>query len=138
METEFMPFTLEELRTVELGVIIPIAEQMGIPEATGARRDTIVGMVFVAQNHHPEVAEQMREKLFTLQQRHVRHGADKVVEKKPRQKSAVFGAVAQVHKICSENPGLDRKALIELCVKAGINKNTAATQYAKWKRDNGG
>jgi hypothetical protein len=51
-----------------------------------------------------------------------------------RDRSDCLKPVAVVHKICSENPKAERKAIIELCLAAGVNKNTAATQYSHWKR----
>lgn len=40
-----------------------------------------------------------------------------------------------VHAICDANATLERKAILELCVNAGINKATAATQFNIWKQE---
>lgn len=50
------------------------------------------------------------------------------------------GATARVWAIADEVTGdgaVDRGAIIDACVKAGINKSTAATQYSKWKKARG-
>jgi hypothetical protein len=41
--------------------------------------------------------------------------------------------VSIVRKVCEANPNLTRKEIILLCLDAGVNKNTAATQYSLWK-----
>ena len=44
------------------------------------------------------------------------------------------GAVAQVWAIATKlGPKAERKEVIEACVKAGLNKFTAATQFHRWK-----
>lgn len=52
----------------------------------------------------------------------------------PAAPAKAAGSVARVWEICQANAQLDRKALIALCIEAGINAGTAATQYAKWKK----
>lgn len=52
-----------------------------------------------------------------------------------KEMSTVSNPVQKVWDICNENMELKRKEIIEICVEAGIAKNTAATQYAKWKKD---
>jgi hypothetical protein len=42
--------------------------------------------------------------------------------------------VAAVHAICAANPNAARKQVIALCVQAGINPATAATQYNVYKQ----
>lgn len=38
-----------------------------------------------------------------------------------------------VKRICQANPGKQRKEVLALCVAAGVNPSTAATQYSIWK-----
>lgn len=47
-----------------------------------------------------------------------------------------YRPVAAVHAICSANPHLTRKQLIELCVQHGVNQATASTQYQVWRKGN--
>jgi len=62
-------------------------------------------------------------------------------KKTPAKKSAkrTSGAVQKVWDICEKNKAdiksgkKTRKDVIEACVKAGINKGTASTQYQAWK-----
>jgi hypothetical protein len=42
------------------------------------------------------------------------------------------GAVAKVWEIASKMPKADRKDVLAACAKAGINENTAKTQYQRW------
>jgi hypothetical protein len=42
--------------------------------------------------------------------------------------------VATVHRICNEHSHKSRKEIIGLCLAAGINKNTASTQYYQWRK----
>ena len=135
-EDDFVPFDLEELRGVELGVLIPIALKMGIPEAAAAKRDTIVGMVFVAQNHHPGVAERMREKLMEIRGRHTTVSRT-AAQAKPRQRSAVGGSVSMVWEIADAMKSSPRSEVIAACIAKGININTAKTQYYKWSKEQG-
>ena len=53
-----------------------------------------------------------------------------------RNRSSVESPVKMVHRICTElaEQGKDRKAMIEECVKQGINENTAKTQYYAWRK----
>lgn len=133
IEVQF--FTLEELKEIQLGTLIPAAIKMGIPESAGAKRDTIIGMVFVAQNDNPEVVADMREHLQDIAERHrtVSQGGNAPDPKVPRQRSAVGGAVQKVWDIAEKMKTSPRKEVIGACVAAGININTAKTQYAKWK-----
>lgn len=41
--------------------------------------------------------------------------------------------IATVKRICQENPGKARKDVLALCIAAGVNPSTAATQYSLWK-----
>lgn len=41
--------------------------------------------------------------------------------------------IAVVKRICAENPGKPRKEVLALCIAAGVNPSTAATQYSIWK-----
>ena len=50
-----------------------------------------------------------------------------------RDRSEASKPVAIVRRICEEMPGAERKAVIMACITAGVNKNTAATQYSLWK-----
>lgn len=42
------------------------------------------------------------------------------------------GACARVHEIAGSMKDAARKDVIAACIKAGINKATASTQYQKW------
>lgn len=42
------------------------------------------------------------------------------------------GAVAKVWEIASSMPKAERKEVLAACAKAGINENTAKTQYQRW------
>lgn len=53
-----------------------------------------------------------------------------------RKQSTVNSPVRLVWEICDANRGAARKSIIARCVSAGINKNTASTQYYHWKRAN--
>lgn len=46
------------------------------------------------------------------------------------------GAVAKVWEIANDMPKAARKDVIAACVKAGINENTAKTQYQRWLHRN--
>lgn len=50
-----------------------------------------------------------------------------------RDRSEAEKPVSIVRRICEANPALERKPVIALCIAAGVNKNTAATQYSLWK-----
>jgi hypothetical protein len=50
-----------------------------------------------------------------------------------RDRSAVESPVTVVRNICNANIGKPRKDIVALCIAAGVNKNTAATQYSFWK-----
>jgi hypothetical protein len=53
----------------------------------------------------------------------------------PRDQSTVQSPVKHVHNICDAYFDTHTRAqIIAMCVKFGINHNTAATQYAAWKR----
>lgn len=56
-----------------------------------------------------------------------------------RDRSTIDSPVARVWDMC-EAWGYDhtRKFVIERCVSVGINRNTASTQYARWKRERKG
>ncbi len=49
--------------------------------------------------------------------------------------STIGSPVRTVWAICDKFPNATRAQLIATCIKHGVNKNTAATQYAAWKRD---
>jgi hypothetical protein len=49
---------------------------------------------------------------------------------KPKRKA---GAVARVWQIATGMPKAERKDVLAACVKAGVNKSTAVTQYYAWK-----
>lgn len=54
-------------------------------------------------------------------------------KKKPQPaKGNGTGPVQQVWAIFSKNATAERKDVLELAVKAGVNVNTAKTQYHKW------
>lgn len=53
-----------------------------------------------------------------------------------RQRSTAEKPVAIVHRFCAANPGMVRKDIIALCIAAGVNKNTAATQYSMFQLKN--
>ena len=66
-------------------------------------------------------------------------GEDKMATKKAKTKKAPKegtkrnGACAKVHEIATKmGKATPRGEVIEACVKAGINKSTASTQYQKW------
>ena len=47
------------------------------------------------------------------------------------------GACAKVHEIAAKlGRTAPRAEVLEACVKAGVNKSTAATQYQKWLHRN--
>ena len=47
------------------------------------------------------------------------------------------GACAKVHEIAAKlGRTATRAEVLEACVKAGVNKSTAATQYQKWLHRN--
>lgn len=51
--------------------------------------------------------------------------------------STIRSPVATVWAICENMRGYTRKEIIYHCLQVGINPNTAATQYAAWKRARG-
>jgi hypothetical protein len=52
-----------------------------------------------------------------------------------RNRSSVGSPVSRVWLICDTyGHHFSRKAIIGMCVKAGINRNTASTQYYHWKK----
>ena len=50
-----------------------------------------------------------------------------------RDRSLAVKPVTVVRNIVDANPGMERKDIIALCLAAGVNKNTAATQYSLYK-----
>lgn len=52
-----------------------------------------------------------------------------------RNRSDAESPVQTVHRICDEMEGADRKDVIAACVEAGVNINTAKTQYYHWKKN---
>jgi hypothetical protein len=50
-----------------------------------------------------------------------------------RERSTIQKPVDVVKGLCAANRKMARKDVIALCVAAGVNKNTAATQYSLWK-----
>jgi hypothetical protein len=134
VSTEEVPyFTVQELKEIQLGTLLPAAVKMGVQEAMAATRDCVVGMVFVAQKSSPETVIEMRTKLQSMKLRQTRILERRAAETpKPRERSAVGGAVEKVHAICNKMKGQPRKDVIAECVKMGINENTAKTQYYKW------
>lgn len=62
---------------------------------------------------------------------------DNTMSKKTKVKKVKNGACAKVHEIASKmGRSADRKDVLAACIKAGINKGTAATQYQKWLHRN--
>lgn len=55
-----------------------------------------------------------------------------------RAKSEIESPVKVVWRLAEEMKGADRKAVIQACVEAGVNKSTASTQYYKWSVANKG
>lgn len=51
-----------------------------------------------------------------------------------RDRSEAAKPVTVVREICEANRDKTRKQTIDLCLAAGVNKNTAATQYSLWKK----
>jgi hypothetical protein len=51
-----------------------------------------------------------------------------------RAKSDAESPVKVVWRIADEMKGQDRKAIVEACVTAGVNKSTAMTQFYKWQK----
>jgi hypothetical protein len=52
--------------------------------------------------------------------------------KSKKQSKRASGAVATAWKVFSKNPKAERKEQLEAAVKAGVNLNTAKTQYQLW------
>src|SRR5574337_1137292 len=50
-------------------------------------------------------------------------------------RAEVEGPVAVVRRIAGEMQGASRKDIIAACVAAGINANTAKTQYQRWAKE---
>ena len=50
-----------------------------------------------------------------------------------RVRSTIGKPVAIVHGLCASMAGQTRKAIIAACIAAGVNGNTAATQYSMWQ-----
>jgi hypothetical protein len=61
---------------------------------------------------------------------------------KERERSSIGSPVKVVWEtataIIEENPEATRKEIIDACLAKGVNKATAATQYAKWKKERQG
>lgn len=136
-EIDFTPFGIDEIRSISLGVLLPALVKMGLDNADvqGAKYDTVVGIFYMAQHQHLDVAQEVWQKNMELigrREQVIRDRRDN--PKKVRQRSAVHGAVSQVHKICERMKGQPRKDVIAACVKEGINENTAKTQYYKWQK----
>lgn len=51
-----------------------------------------------------------------------------------RAKSDVASPTKLVWQIADSMPDADRKAVVEACVAAGVNKATASTQYYRWQK----
>lgn len=60
-----------------------------------------------------------------------------VVKQVVRARSAVQGAVKMVWEIADDMFGKPRSEVVAACVRAGINENTAKTQYQRWYKLNG-
>jgi len=65
---------------------------------------------------------------------HFEHRARSTTSAGPRAKSDVESPTKLVWRLADEMPGADRKAVIDACVAAGVNKSTAQTQYYKWSK----
>ena len=54
-----------------------------------------------------------------------------------RVRSTTEKPVETVHRICAElhAQGKGRKEILEACIKAGVNPNTAKTQYYHWRKN---
>ena len=133
-------FTFEEMKGVGLHGLMLEAQRIGFNDRDlmTAPPAALAGVLYAAQMYDPTVVPSLEEYLQNLavkrKDRAIVSGGS---EKKPRERSKVGGAVARVHEICNKHPNADRKEVIKLCVEAGINENTAKTQYAAWKRDKG-
>lgn len=103
-----------------------------------AKIDALAGIVYASQFYNEETLDRLQEYGAVVRVRKQDQAIAAKPEKKKRERSAVGGAVARVHEICRANADKPRAEIIALCVEAGINKNTAATQYAKWNRDRKG
>lgn len=55
---------------------------------------------------------------------------------RPANIAQVEGAVATVRAIAERMKGKPRKDIIAACVEAGVNENTAKTQYQRWFKAN--
>lgn len=134
--------TFSELKGIGLHGLMKELERMKIADADvlTAPPVALAGVLFAAQYHDPQIVlnleQYLRNRELRIQDRTLKGSADNIRGSgKPRQKSSVFGSVAMVHKIANENRDKDRKTVIKMCVEAGINENTAKTQYAKWLKE---
>lgn len=133
---QFLSFA--ELKGVGLHGLMTEVQRLGINDSDllTAPPVAMAGFLMTAQLYDPDVVVNLEQYLQKLRvraaDRSVLDGAA-ATPTKPREKSAVFGAVAVVHKTCDEMKGQDRKAVMARLVELGVNKNTAATQYAKWR-----
>jgi hypothetical protein len=140
-------FERSELQSIQMGVLFPIAEMMKIHRYAELTRAALVEKIYVIQHLHPKAMEALIEKLAKIednQRRRLAEDAPKTVRVaadgtevpvKPREKSAADSPVKRVWAICNSMPNAARKHIITKCIEQGVNPNTAATQYAAWKRD---
>lgn len=135
-EPEVVLFGLDELKELPLGITIPMGTEMEIEGASVMKKDELASAIFAAQGMYPQAVETVRAKLIAQRKKHAKPEAEGTT-KKPRERSKVYGAVAQVWKIADSMKGAQRKDVINECVAQGINVNTAKTQYGKWKRERG-
>lgn len=131
VETEEGPFTLEELNTIQLGVLHPMAIEMEIESPVGLKRSVLTEIIYRVQKQYPEVVERVRSKLLKQQ---AKHANKQTGEKKKRSRSKTHGAVAIVHSVCDKMKNSPRKEVITACVAQGVNINTAKTQYYHWTK----
>jgi hypothetical protein len=79
---------------------------------------------------------QQAKKLFERMQDMTKKKAKVVAKSEARQKRA-DGPVAQARAIFPTMKDKTTKEIVAACVKAGINKSTAATQLGHWRKENG-
>ena len=75
------------------------------------------------------------ERLLTNPEEYDHMAAKKKAAPEAAPKAPRNGVCAKVHEIAAKLGGsATRTGVVEACLKAGINKATAATQYQKWRQ----
>jgi hypothetical protein len=113
------------------GFMVVLYSERNIPEAWAEGAEVVQPHILPTRGTDPDWAKK-KEKKSTVKL--------DGIEPSSAPSAPKGGVTAQVWAIADHVYGdgpLDRGAIIDACLAAGINKATAGTQYSKWKRARG-